>query len=494
MLDQTQQTDMHQAVPAAAPADTAVNGQVAIPPNETIQEALERIEDQLGIERDTVRVLQARWSQLMREGVLMTLHIGRWRAQTQLNWGDLGLKMGGEEAAETDGLFNLGVKRLLPAKLMREADSIDSAARIALARLSYRTHWGHFVPATAYAEVRQVIDEYRTRYMELRDRIVGDYDQIVTDLRQAYYRQAIASHSRLVALTGENGSSPDEWATNFANGIVAQIPSKEQIRSSFIFDVELTYIPLPDMLAQEEAAAQAIQEAAAVTAAEHEAELAVIAERERTAAYEEEARRQVAYAEVRAAESAAQAKERLMRQMHQDVIAEAQRKKEEVIDGFLADIRGQLHSLIHDACLNVLAALEAGKLHGRHMVQLQHMIETVGALNFFGDKDAEATIRRVRAEILPYAVADVDRGTAGDLLRQITTVTRQQLIGLGQRPSRVATVGSGKGKREMAVERLGVPDKPDEVATRQARIGLRSGGEIDLDGLAMPVRKARIAA
>jgi hypothetical protein len=470
---------------------------VGLANEETLQEALERIENELGIERDTIRVLQPRWSQLMREGVIVALHISRWRAKSRLNWDDLGLKIAREEAEEAENLFNLGVKRLLPAELIKEADSIDSGARMALARLSYRTHWGYFVPVSAYAEVRQVLDEYRDRYMELRDRIVAEYDDIINQLRQAYYRQAKAGHSRMVTLTGDESIGPDEWATNLTNSVIGQIPSKEQIRNSFGFELELSFIPLPDLLAQEAAVAQAVREEMEERAAEHRVKLEVIEERKRTVQYAEEAKRQKAYAQLRAAESAAAARERMLAQMHRDVIEEARQKKEQIIDGFLADVKAQLHTLIHDVCINVLAALKTqGKVHGRHVVQLRNMVDTVAKLNFFGDADAEAAVAQVREKILAcQSTSDMNAGEVSEVLRSISIVTRQELIGLGQQPQRIATVGSGRSQRELPVEDFGVPDRPDPLLSRQARISLRVGDLDSQPGIVPALsRQPRLAA
>ena len=99
---------------------------------------------------EDVRVVEPRWLQLMREGIVIQLHIRRWRARAKLTFADLGLpvKDKRERAAFAD-LLNLGEKRLLPARYIKALDSIDSGARKCLDRYSYATFWGRFVPCTA---------------------------------------------------------------------------------------------------------------------------------------------------------------------------------------------------------------------------------------------------------------------------------------------------------------------------------------------------------
>jgi hypothetical protein len=147
-----------------------------------------------------------------------------------------------------------------------------------------------------------------------------------------------------------------------------------------------------------------------------------------------DAERQREYAATRAADSAAAAKERMMREMYQDVVAQARRQKEQLIDGFLADIQGQLTSTIYDACTSVLAyTTSEGKLHPRKVVQLKKMVEQVKALNSFEDQDAAVIIRQVQAEMnKPHGNRDL--GELEEKLRDIAIIIRQTLIGIGETP------------------------------------------------------------
>lgn len=501
---------------------------------ETMQEAIERLEIDMDLAPDTIRVVNPRWLQLMREGVLISLHIARWRAKTQLSWADLGLKLDkkdkGEEGEEDDAanLFRLGVKRLLPLKYIRELDSIDSAARNALARLSYRTHWGCFVPVDAYKEVKEVMDEYKTRYMNARKEIVAGYDTIVAELRDSYFRTSLASYDRMRTLAGEGFKISDEWgdlspetrttissdewaalndaeknaliredwAATLTENVIRQMPTQDQIDKSFRFDLELSFIPLPDLLAREEKAAAQTRTEIELSQAEKQAQLAAIAEREETIRLQEKAERRKADAEVQAAESVIATRERLLEKMNQEVIQEARDKKTELMNGFFTSIKGQLNTLIYEVCVNVLAALETnGQLHSRHIIQLKNLVDTVGKLNFYGDQDAEDAIRNIRASILSHPTTDINASQVSSVLRSIAIVTSQQLIGLGEKPRLSATTGTNNKKKKttqktVPVGSLGIPTGKDPIMLRHSR-SILALDDSQLETILLPERQPR---
>jgi hypothetical protein len=72
----------------------------------------------LGESCAAIQVTNPRWLQLMPEGVLVSLHIGRWRARTRLAWRDLGIELDPDSAAEMQRVIDLGHKKLLPDDLL----------------------------------------------------------------------------------------------------------------------------------------------------------------------------------------------------------------------------------------------------------------------------------------------------------------------------------------------------------------------------------------
>ena len=407
----------------------------------------------LGEDPDAIQASNPRWLALMREGVLVSLHIGRWRAKTRLSWHDLGIELEEEADRELQKIVDLGHKKLLPASLLKELDAIESAARKWLEKKAVRTYWGFFVPVTAYVEWKEINEEHRSRYFAVRDRIVRDYQALVAEVVAGYRVAAQGAYRRLKALHPEaleRFPNVDAFVEAFVQGIQVHIPPAEVIRDSFYFETELRYVPLPSLMAEEWAERERIE---AQAAAERERlELQLQVEREWAWAEREKLR-----AEVQAARSAAEWKERLMREMHRDVVEQARRQKEELVDGFLRDLVVQLRSLVYEATTDVLAAIKRNdRLPPRSVVQLRNLVEQVRSLNFYGDQEIEAMINRVAFQV--DGVQDRNLAEIQSSLRDIATVVRASLIGLGEKP---------RGARS-----LGVADEPTPEMVRRARRGL----------------------
>jgi len=416
---------------------------------------------------EDVRVVEPRWLQLMQEGLIVTLHIRRWRARAKLTFADLGLPVRDEkERAAFADLLNLGEKRLLPARYIRALDSIDSGARKCLDRYSYKTFWGNFVPCTAYAGWKEQNEVYRQRYFKIRDDIVENYDRIVASLLDGYAVAARAAYRRLNALDPEamsNGeyAAEDDFVDAFMSRIVALIPSRDRIRDSFAFEVELSYVPLPSLLAEDLAEAERIR-------AQREMER-----------LEEEMKRDSLWRNIRLEEEAARERQRMLAAMNRDVVEKARQQKEELIDTFLADLVKQLRGLVYDVTTNVLASIQTnqGRLVGKASVQLSNLIEQVASLNFFGDQEIDRMIARVRME-LDKQPKDRDMKEIRAQLKNIATITRATLIGLGEQPR--------------SARSLGVADVPTPEMIRTARRGLGLAEEIEVPELEL--RQPRLTA
>jgi hypothetical protein len=404
--------------------------------------------------------------------VLISLHIGRWRAKSRLTWHDLGIELDEKADQELQEIVDLGHKKLLPASVLKELDAIDSAARKWLEKKAFRTYWGFFVPVTAYEEWKAGNEEQRARYFAARDQLVADYDQVTSDLLRGYRQAAGGTYRRLKRMhpRAVRRLTEDAFVETFLAGIEASLQSATAIRESFYFDVELRYVPLPSLLAEEQAQAD-------VAEAQARAEVERLQGLRRLEEEREQAEREKIWEETRAARSAAQWKEQLMKEMHQDVVEKARKQKEKLVDSFLRDVVVQLRSLVYDASTDVLAAIQKNaNLPPRSVVQLRNLVDQVRSLNFYGDEEIEAMIQAVagqvdrQAEYRDLAVIEAN-------LRDIATVVRASLIGLGERPRQA---------RE-----LGVVDEPTGEMVRQARRGL--GLEMEVEGAEGPgLRQARL--
>lgn len=401
----------------------------------------------LGILPQDLRQRESRWLDLMQEGVLVTLTVRRWRAQAKLDLADLGLTA--QAGDLVDDLLKLGSKQLLPSPLLRQLTATESAGRKTLARFGIPTHWGAFVPATAFQAWRAADQEHMTRYFDLRDRIVADYETIVADLMADYQHAARLAFDRADRLAGVLPVSRSEFVQEFTQRVQALIPSPSAIYASFAWEHSFSYIPLPAMLADQQALDAALVDRLTTDAR---------------------------WREVAIADAADRAHRQELAAMHEAVLAEARTRKQELIDGFLSDLAVQLRSTVYNACTDVLAAMQRndGKLHPRSVVQLRNLMEQVARLDFFGDADVGPMMEQVR-QAFDTAAEHRNHDQIWEVLSDVATVTRQSLLALGQdpRPVRAAPVDPGLApavQLQRARRRLQLDMPPTDEPNPQALV------------------------
>jgi len=420
-----------------------------------IEQDIQRIEDETG---QTVKRLDTDWTQHMRAGVIARLHIRRWRGKTRLDAKDLGIDT--EHSQSLNDLMSLGEKMLMPKVTLRKLDNLDSKARTRLGNASYTTYWGQFVPVTAYQDVKNDLDQLEREYFALRDEILASYDGWVEQMRSQYRRAARMAYQRLaqVAPASLGDQTEEQFVVNLVTSILNRIPSKGQIQDSFGFELELYYIPLPSLLAEDAAKAQNIRIQTDLSIEEAQAQARLRREREW-------AENQKIQAEVRASQSAADVKVQMMEAMNRDIVESARKQKEQLVNGFMADIRGQLTGLIFDTCRDVLAKLQ-GKdgMHARTVVQVKNMIQQIEKLNFFDDADAAQMIQQLRESVILPDSSARDLGQVQNQLAAIVTLTRQTLLDLGERPA--------------STRSLGISDMPTPDGIQMARRTLNLNTEI----------------
>ena len=338
------------------------------------------------------------WRDLMQEGVIATVTVGRWRGKTQLRPSDLGLPADALRKSDLADLVVMGDKFLLPPEVLKMLTAIESRARARLKRAGYETHWGIFVPVTSYESFIADMENIKQEYFRTRDTVVQNFEGYVDIVLQRYRTSALAAYDRLYrenpALVGEDRPL---FADQFINRIAGAIPSAQDFGSSFKFELRLSYIPLPSLID------------AQITAQED----AYDANRE---TYEEYQRRRAAA------------------QMQTDVIRKAQEDKEEMINGFLSDVQSQLYGTVNDVISNVSAALaNQGKLNNRNIVSLQNLVRNIKELNFWQDQDLDRAIRDIESEITTQPASDRSTYIMAGVLKDIERISNYKLIALGER-------------------------------------------------------------
>jgi len=375
----------------------------------------------LALGEDHIQLADARWVDMLRDGVTVKLTIGRWRGEAKLEAEDLGLPEAETRELVEASIIELGNKRLLPKRILDALGSVESNARKCLERHSLDTFWGYFVPATAYQAWKRENEGYRARYLAIRDDIAANYDALVSELLTEYAIQAHRSYRYLKALdpdsmTGEEGQEEEGFVRMFVARIRAKIPTGEAIVGSFSYKTIPSLVPLPSMLAEERAAAERIVE-------QRQAERRDSQQRE---------------------------------QMINEVLREARQQKAEMLRDFLSEAIAKLRNLVYEATTDVLASMQknGGKLIGKSAAQLRNLIAEMEKLNFYNDNEMDEAIKRVQA-VLDTVPKHRNVGDLDTKLRSIATICRATLLDLDEVP---------RSARD-----LGVADTPTIEMVRSAR-------------------------
>ncbi len=405
------------------------------------------------------------WKALMGEGVVVKLHIRRVRFRKRLQFEDLGIHFGDEETAQKmHEVFRLGMKNLLTKEYLDEIEQIEYRARKLLTAYSYETVWGPFIPVTAYSTFREQMDALELAYYAVRDKLLANYPTVMKQVLENYVRAARQAYRILNQLDPEALSERERQREIFYLAAVRRkvrrmLPSQDDIRQSFAFEISPTYIDLP-LLAGESRETDTDS---------------VPQEKKRTIEDITEAEQR----ELRWRQASAKDRQMMMRAMNEDVVRKAREQKEQRIDQFFTTVITHLRGLLYEATTNVLASLKKHeRLQPRAVVQLKNLVENLEQLNFYGDKDVERAMKLIESLIeRPREERDLD--LIEQRLRQIATVMRSTLLSLEYefREDRLDDAENLTDRVKAALERekrerAEVARRPSRVEVREARMEL----------------------
>lgn len=325
---------------------------------------------------------------LMSQGVIVDLSISRWRATAKLTPELLGLRFADKSGFDFMRKYiNLGKQKLLPPETIREISHIENRARNVLSEHSFDTVWGRFVPFTAFSDWEESNNRTRDLFME-EARLLGNrYDEIIDAVRTEYKKMANDVWLRLYP---DNKCEPTQsFISDFVDKIIAKIPSREDIVSSFSYEVEYFVIPMPSFIANDVAKAEEINRR--IEMAEFDNEL------ERTT------------------------KSR--------IAEEYARRKGELIDGFLKSTVMNMREHVSEICTTVLKSIgqtpSDTELKSQHINKIKDMIKRVKLLNFYDDKEIAKLTTELDTEINKIK-GESKNDLIIDKLREIVEVTKKE--------------------------------------------------------------------
>lgn len=387
-----------------------------------------------------------RWLEYMKDGVVVRVHMSRWRARTALDFDDLGLPRNGGTQVYDD-LITLGSKLLLDRDTEKQLASTESQIRQTPGRFGFETAFGTFIPATAFQAFREEMTRLEERWFKQADNLAANRDRIIQPHMDKFAEAARVAYRRANRLQAGIDKDfrylpEDQYVDNFMKRIRSMIPDAAAIRESFTLTIDYSFIPLPSMLAADEAEADRVR-------------IEAVKDRE---ALQAERRR---LADIEA--------------MNQAVVAQAKQQKEAMITSFIEDVAAQMRGLVYEVLTAVNRSIERnGSVHGRSVVQLTNLIEQLDRLNFTND----AEITKITDALRDQVNNTKDAEAVAEQIRTLKSATRKQLIAMGQK------------HRVDRVDGAGIV-APDSLMSTSRRNGRNNGASLDAPQLSRGEQRAR---
>jgi Mg2+ and Co2+ transporter CorA len=354
--------------------------------DENILDQKEAIARRLGVSSDDIEVqLDITATQLAREGILFDLHIGRTRFEIGLSPKDLGVAGEGDSSDYKEFLaeyINLGRKRLIPASIINQLNRLESRARNILKdKYSFKTAWGYFIPYKLYDNFVKELDEIEAEYRQVHDEIIERYDSIRWSTYRKYQEAAPEVYRRLKK--DPYVEVPDEFVETFTEHVMKRFPTKEQIRNSYLFQREISFVPLTNTLRELEAHIES---------------------------------------------------NKIKLEAQKEVAKEARKTYKKQIGDFISDLAAQLRSMIYEAVSKASeSVVNNGSLKPANVTSLRRLIEKIERLNFMDDQQVIKQLDELN-KIVDQDSEDRDMSEVSGILSKIAGENRQILLALGHEP------------------------------------------------------------
>lgn len=359
-----------------------------------MQEVVAQRTQQIGEQAGKVRVLNTDWSVFIQEGVLVALHVHRYRAKVGVTLDDLGIAP--ESREEREALLrtlDLGQRLLLPKEVILRSQEIEGRCRQWLVKNSFKTVWGQFIHVSRYQVWREQHLKIVEQYLELADEIERTFPTLLAQVRNDYTAIGNQVYERVKASTTLERSA---WVDAFVNRAVAGLPTARSIRDSFQITYDVKVIP-PQ---------------AAVIADRLEGERLVM-------------------------EARAKAQLRAREQMDADLQLTQAREAAGGIQQFVEDIQAQIRGEIYDTVIAALEALrnDQGRMPRGTTQRIKTMCDMVTNLVFWDDKDLKRKVDDLR-DLCEVTAAQRDVDAVERSLRQLGNEARLVLLEIQRQPER----------------------------------------------------------
>jgi hypothetical protein len=352
------------------------------------------------INKKPVEVEQVRsdWAlALMSRGVIVKLSMSRWRARTKLTPEMMGLKFVDEKTFDFHNKYlELGEHKLFPPNEIINVEILERRARMLLENYSFDTVWGKFVPFTAFDEWERENDLIRKDWFEQARMIGNRYDSILEVVRNEYRNMAKDVWVRLYAQ--DKGGPTESFITDFVQKVVEKIPPREEIVSSFKYNITYFVIPMPSLIEENLARAEQIKRQSEMECFNSQIE------------------------------------QQTKRRISEEYI----KRKKELIDSFLETTVISMRSYVGELCNSVLQSIgcrsKTGNVTTQHVNKIKAMVKKVKLLNFYDDEEVASLLNDLDNEV-DKIKGESSKDVIVEKLREIVEVGKRDFVPKNFNPS-----------------------------------------------------------
>lgn len=330
-------------------------------------------------------------SVLLEQGVIVELEMGRWRASKRLVPEDVGLDRLDRQFVQ--GYLNLGFKTLIPPKLQKEMNSIESYTRAKFWMHTFRTPFGFFCPMSAYPILEDEMKKRKALWFEKRDQLSRGLAKHEKEIRKEYRNYAEQMYHKLRLSTSHRGRKIESrqaivYARNFARRIINNVPTPELVRQSFKFEFHAFRVPLPTVL-------------------------------------KDNLRKRYI----------SDAKAKQIEEMNRRIAQKYEEENGRLVDGFLGNVHAQLMDMVHEGVTHAMKQINSSeRLTGKGALQLRNLVERYRMMNFVGNsgqiEQMEKELTKLDTEI-DKKYSDRDLKSIQRHLERLQSMSRESLLDLG---------------------------------------------------------------
>lgn len=334
--------------------------------------------------------------------------------------------------------LNRGSKDLIPHEYLGRLRSLEVRFRASLDRHSFILEGFRpyrWVPFTAYEDWKEEWDKLQAEWVEIKQEILDNYDDLRLRLRHDFVQIAAEAYEAIQARNGEMTEPWNLFVRRIARLALAQFPAREQIECDLWVDYKPALVLGAEEIEADLLVRDRLREVREQEAAEAHLEQQQIQAEQRELWEQQQEQRKLR-------EMRLEAEEKQLRTMHEVEMEHARKRLAETVSPW-DELFQQLRAQMYNDTVGVLTSIQKnGYLTGRVAQKARNMVKTFRMLNAHDDVELERRLDELKVALAARAPDDADSkldvGCISNALNAVKIITAEAAAEVRRRaePSR----------------------------------------------------------